>query len=442
MEERLKEFYLNNSTGTPKVITLKEETSCGVFETILEFTQTINANTEAKIEFPSDGTYEVYVDSVTIGVAKYYPSLFKSMIAYISAAICAGNDTPCLSNSPCSGEEIDLISNAFSKEMLYIANNTTKYETSLLTALSKTRCSTKEVWPSINITEQLMGISDTKELSKIELAHIYLELYSKDITLENPINLQELKNLYNYDKLRKCISYLGILNATPPALIGLPHTTSVTVTPSSIAFGAPTSITVNYRFIENGDTFVALLDTNIPNATLAKLNGVLQTEVILGVDEETTYYITYSYIRGNETYQKTVSATVAANAPQWFGGESVTADFASTGGKAFVSQILSAITNISPTYKEESNGTSSNTNTLNKYIWWITTKPVNFYISGFNVLSGPWSPTCNPASYAIIVKTLVTVMQDGITEKTMYFYRTCPLQDLTGQTLTYNLIEQ
>ena len=30
-------------------------------------------------------------------------------------------------------------------------------------------------------------------------------------------------------------------------------------------------------------------------------------------------------------------------------------------------------------------------------------------------------------------------MDDGITEQVLYYYRTCPLQDLAGQTLTYEL---
>jgi len=36
---------------------------------------------------------------------------------------------------------------------------------------------------------------------------------------------------------------------------------------------------------------------------------------------------------------------------------------------------------------------------------------------------------------------MVTVMEDGITEVTMNYYRTCPLQELYGQTLAYTINE-
>ena len=439
---KLKKYYIENTTGADQIITLSEEETCGAFTNLESFTQTVPANTTAEIKFPNDGTFEVFVDGVTQGYATFYYSLFESLIVYMAAALCDGVGG-CLQYSKCNSD-VSHVSNAITKTLLYVSVNNPVYDTAIITALQKIKCSAREEQDKLTKMEQYLGVSASEEILKIELAHIYLELYAEDTTLEAPIDLADLKELYNYENISYCIQRLGIMDCDPPApLPGLEHTRTISVAPSTIALGKANSVTVSYKFVANTDTFVAVLDTNVPNVTIGKFDGYTYNEIIPNQTVGTSYYITYSYTRGGQSLQNTVTATTTAYPPQWFGGETTVPDFSTIqgDGKAYVSQILSNITNVVPKYQSTSNSTSSNTNTLNKYIWWITEDPVRFFIGAFQIPTGPWSDACDPYSYAIITKQVTTVMEDGVTEKVMHFYRTCPLQNLTDQTLSYTIIE-
>ena len=440
MNERLKEYYIDNSTSTDQIITFKKETDCGVYEDVEGVQQIAYANVETKINFPSDGVYEVFIDDVSDGIATYYLSLFNSLIVYIGAALCGDFSSSCLSKLFCGSSKTDYSNNAYSKMMYYYSNYTTKYNQALIDALDKIRCSSKDTWDAITKEEAYRGISNTNELLKIELAHLYLEMYAIDVLAEAPEDVDDLKELYNYDKIENCISKLGILDCTPAPIPGTIHTKSLTATPTQIGLGTDTVITLLYKFTANSDTFVSIIDTNIDNVDISKFDGFTHSQV-MNITQPTSFYITYSYTRAGTTYQDTVTSSVIAYTPQWFGGESAIAEFAITGGKATVNHINANINNIAATYQATSNGTSSNTNTSGKYIWWITTNAVKFYIGAFEILSGPWDDSCDPNNYAIIHKTVVTIMPDGVTERTLHFYRTCPLQELPGQTLSYTLTQ-
>lgn len=441
MIEKLKRYYIDNTTGVDQEITLTEQTTCAGFEAVTTFLQIAPANTLTEIRFPNDGTFTVYVDSVDQGIAYSYLGLFESMILFISASLCANIGTNCITSPNCIGEVPNHLNNAISKVLLYISLFNPKYDVALNTAIQKIHCSAKIIEDRIRKQEQYLGKSNTDELLKVELGHLYLELYKADLALTLPNDAEDLRDIYDYDNISFCISRLGIMDCAPPApLPGVEHTRSLTVSPTSIGLGNPTNVTLSYRFTANSDTFVAVIDTNIPNVTINKFDGFTYNEIINGETTAKTYFITYTYIRGGSTLQNTVSVSTVAYPPQWYGGETVTADFGTT-GTASVTAIKAAITNVQPVYKSNSSGTSSNSNTLNKYIYWITKNPIKFYIGAFQIPTGPWSDACDPYSYAIISKQILTTMEDGVTTQNLYFYRTCPLQDLTGQTLTYTLTE-
>lgn len=436
MEERLKEYYIDNVTLDDQVITLSKETDCGVYQ-MLDSSQIIPAGEEIKIVFPSDGIYKVYNDEVEVGVAKNYVELFNSFITYVSAVIC-GN-TSCITKNACIQEEISYLDNAYSKGILYVANMTTRYDQALLNAIAKIRCSASEVWNDIAKQETLTGLSNTAELTKIELALLYMELRAKDISYTDPVNYEELDKLYKYTELKRCIKALGVVECeVPEAPGGISHEATLTVNPIYIPLGTPSNIIITYTFNPREDEFIEVIDSNVPNVSLLKFNGLTQQETITGVTNEDNYYITYSYKKGGEIYQNKVEMRTIANPPQWFGGESTTADF-SPGGVATVATVSAALSNIAPVYQETSNGSSSNTDTTGKYIWWVTMNPIDFYIGAFKIPVGPWTDSCDPTSYAIITKTVPTTMGDGSTVVNMNYYRTCPLQTLYGQTLEYNL---
>lgn len=439
MTERLKEYYIDNLTATDKIITLTKETSCGIFESVTDFEQIAPANTETKIDFPGDGIYLVYVNAILDSTAYYFKDLFESMIVYTSASLCGDIGTNCSFTTDCTGETKNYLNNALSKFILYVSVNNPRYDDALNDSIQKIRCSAVDIAGFLAMQEQYVGVSDASELLKVELAHFYMSLYAADKELTDPSDYAELDDLYNYDKLKYCIRKLGVVDCDAPAPPpGVLHTATLTVAPTTIGLGDPTNVTASYKLTANDDTFVAVIDTNIPNVDISKFNGFTYNEMITGVVSNTTYYITYSYMRGGSTYQNTITADVTAYPPQWYGGESVVADFTNV-DKAYASTIESSFANTTAVYKSTSNGNSSNTNTTNKYIWWITKNPIKFYIGSFEIITGAWSGTCDPNAYAIIHKTINTVMEDGVTEQVLHYYRTCPLQNLSGQTLTYEL---
>ena len=441
MINRLKRYYINNTTSTDQVITLTEQTTCDGFVVVEDFSQIAYANMETEIKFPNDGTFTVYVDAQEDGIAYSYLGLFESMILFISASLCANIGTNCITSPNCLGEVPNHLNNAISKILLYSSVNNPKYDDAVVTALQKIHCTAKVIEDRIRSQEQYLGLSNTDELLKVELGHLYLELYKVDAAGELPADQEGLKEIYDYNNISYCIARLGILDCEPPApLPGAEHTRFFSVDPTSFGSGIPTDVTVSYRFTKNDDEFLAVIDTNVPNVDISKFDGFTYNEVISGETAGKSYYITYTYLRGGITLQNTVTAKTTTYPPQWYGGETVEDDF-EVAGKASFTDITAKITNVQPVYKNTSNGSSSNTNTQGKYIYWITKNPVKFFIGAFQIPTGPWDANCDPTSYSIISKQITTVMADVVTEEPLYFYRTCPLQNLQGQTLEYTLVQ-
>jgi len=444
--ERAKEFYAFNSGDEPSELTLWREISCGSagadYGPVEDFSQIVEPGDTDIIKFPGDGNYTIFANGIMIGPANYQKGLFDSMIVYVSAALCGISGINCLSLTQCTGDTPNYLNNAIAKVILYASMYNPKYQEGIATAYQKIKCSAIEPFNRLLKQEKYLGISNTDEILKVELAHLYYELYNADVN--NPMDIaskEEIDELYDYENISYCIAKLGIKTDCDPYVPpGLKHTTSLTVSPTTIGLGVGTDITVSYKFTANDDEFTAIISTNVPGLTsISQFDGVLRTTIDPKVETSKTYFIEYAYNRGGVTSTNTVTASLTAYPPQWYGGESTVQDFESlsTTNKVEVDDIFGAITNVSPVYKANSDGTSSNTNTKDKYLWWITKNPVKFYIGAFEIISGPWAQTCDPNSYAIIHKAVTTVM--GTEEVTMHYYRTCPLQDLTGQTLEYTI---
>lgn len=437
--ERYKEYYVNNLTNASQIVTLYQYDPCdnaALPEQVAGFSQSVPANSEAKVDFPSDGTYSIVIDGdVDNGtLAKYYLALFESFITYTSAALCG--DGNCL--QPSGQVDGSFVANAFAKAVYYMSVNDTKYTGEIDNIMAKVKCSAYQEWTRITNQEAYLGQSNIEYLTQIELAHYYNAFREVDLQTE----LQsELDVLYDYQKISTCIKKLGITDCGDTApLPGTKHTTEMSAVPTTLGLGVSTSITISYKFTANDDNFQEIVDTNIPNVSLAKFDGFTQTEIITGQTVGTQYYITYKYLRGSQVLQNTVSVFTTAYPPQWYGGESTVAKF-NSGGQANAASIKAAITNVQPVYQSSSSGTSSNTGTTDKYIWWITKNPVRFFIGAFEILTGPWNDACDPNSYAIIGELVPTLMEDGVTVENLYHYRTCPLQNLGSQTLQYTLVE-
>ena len=441
MEERLNEYYVTNATNGEEIITIWKEGDCGTFIK-QDFEQLVAAQTEAKVNFPSDGVYNVYLAGVLIGTAKYYSSLFNSAIAFVSASLCGSFASTCASQKSCTGETVDFLTNSYSKLMLYVANKATKYDEAVITATTKVRCSSKETWSDLLKQESITGVSDTTVLMQIQLGHLYMELYKVDKTNASPLQYEELDALYNYAKTIRCIQKLGIRDCDAIAVGGIIHQAEFAVSPIEIKLGQENLVTATFKFTEKDDTFISVIDTNVPNVSITDFDGSTHIVPIPAQTAAKEYYITYSYSRGGVINEKTVFMSTIAYPPQWYGAESTVADYSGAGGKVLVSTLKANITNVSPIYQSTSNGSSSNTGTSGKYIWWITANPVRVAVGGFEIPVGPWNDNCDPTSYAVIHKEIITVMEDGLTEIPMHYYRTCPLQELYTQTLAYTLNER
>jgi len=441
--EKLKEFYVKNEAPTEVVLTLLKSVECvdsapDRFEPVTGFNQILPPNTNSKINFPEDGIFTVMVGGSPIGQVVNYYNLFNSLVMYTGVSLCDGDDG-CISNNHCGTVEASTISNALTKVIYYMSVNTPTYEASTLEAMQKIRCSAAGEISYLAKQEKYLGKSDADSISKIELAWFYLGMYKKD-TFGKPANeVAELKDIYDYDKISYCIKRLGLIEdcglpAPPP---GDEHEAVLTIAPTTIGKGVGTAVTASYKFIAKDDRFIAVIDTNIPNVNIGKFDGNTYNEIMQNQVATLAYFITYTYERGGVTLQNTVTKTVTAYEPQWFGGESATADFHASGTPTY-SIIDNSFVNINVKFQSSSNASTANSGTDNKYIYWITKNAVRFYIGAFEILSGPWDNACDPNSYAIIHKTADITLADGSTS-TLHFYRTCPLQDLAGQTIEYTL---
>ncbi len=438
MEEELKEFYIENDTTQDQVVTVYKEFPCSEFN-LTGDPQTIPAGERVQLVFPKDGTYEVYVDDVSVGYAKYYNDTFKGAIDYTKAALCSDYD--CSPGNDCTGEKANFLTKALTKWSYYIGSKSPKYDSVYTEATTRLKCAAIDEWALGLEIEQLTGLNPGYSVTEVTLALVFLEMYKVDEASTDPADYATLKQLYDYTAMNACIKKLGIKECPPAVLPGVENVVSLSVQPTIKELGLPTDLVVQYQFTANDDSYIAVVDSNIPGVDTSKMNGGLYTSTIVGTTDTEELYITYTYNRGGQTLQKTKKVKSNAYAPQWYGGETDVADILDNSGNATVAGIDNTFNNILHVVQSSASGTSANSNTSNKYIYWVTKAPIKFFIGNFEVQSGPWSDTCDPNSYAIITKQAVVTMADGVTQRQMYVYRTCPLQNLPGQVLEYTLIQ-
>jgi len=449
MTERFKEYYIQNSTNIEQVITLKEVNSCDSISSTLNTSQIVPANSEVKIIFPNDGLFDIFVDAIADGRAYYYKTLFDSMILYVRESLCGELGTNCIAVGQCATDKENVANSAISKLLLYTAYNKDKYDDALLQALQNITCSAKIAADKLAAQEKILGVSDTKKLLQIEIAELVLMLYNEDIaTMQAGETEDGYRELYEYDVLIPCINALGIKEGTVvQAPCGIPHTASITATPVYTDRGVLTNILVTYNLDPKGDTFLRVVSSNVVatgTVDIPTFNGSNQS-VNKTTDKDITYYIEYEYQRGNDTDVKKVEVFVNALEPQWFGGESATADFIVGGAIVDEASLVFDNANVKR-FQTSSNTSTSNTDTQGRYIWWITKNRVDFSPGGIGKLPiGDFSTTdCSigaPSTYAIVWKQGQVRLIDG-TLMTYNFYRTCPLQYIQGQTLQYDVIQR
>ncbi len=446
MTEKLKEYYIYNDTILEQVITLEKVDRCSdsSISSDVGTSQIIAPGETDKIIFPEDGTFKVKVDGTHTDTAYYYKAAFDSMILFAEASLCDQTGTNCLSMTSCTTEVENVAKNAISKQILYIANNSVKYSDACNQALLNISCSAQNTADILAKQEMILGTSNADKLLQIEIAEIYLQLYKEDILTEAE---SEVREIYNYDAIIPCIRALGIQEGTCNSEpCGIPHTASIKAVPMYTDRGVLTSIAVTYNLNPKGDTFLRVVDSNVitPGTDVSTFNGVDQT-VIKSTSNDISYFIEYEYQRGNDTDILKIQVFVNALEPQWFGGESATADFVP--GATIIDEASLIFDNAGvKRFQSSSSGSSSNTNTQGRYIWWITRNKVDFSPGGIgNLPIGDFASTdCSigaPSTYAIVWKQGPVRLVDT-TVVTYNFYRTCPLQDLTGQTLQYDIIQK
>lgn len=453
LSEKLKEYYYNNTTSVDINITLKSLSSCteGLSD-VADFSQIIYANTAPKINFPKDGTYQILVDGIpdtTLGVTiPYYKGLFDSMILYVKASLCGETGINCLAVTQCTGDTNNILNTAISKEILFMSSYGTRYYAKpedgdcagpIASAMAGINCSSKTMYDKLYLQETLLGVSAVDGLLKIQIAELYLSMYKYDSSnFTSTETLDEIKASYSYTEIIPCINRLGINENTVIAEpCGIPHTASIKAVPIYTERGVLTSIAVTYNLNPKDDTFITPLDSNITGVTdVSSFDGFDKT-VIMYTAQDITYYINYTYKRGNSTDTGRVEVSIDAREPQWFGGESIVSDF--TLNNTIIDESALVFTNTGvKKYQSNSNATTSNYNTQGKYIWWITKNKVDIAPSGLGSLpQGDFNTTdCSvgaPSTYAIVWKEGDVRLVDG-TVITYNFYRTCPIQDLDDQT--------
>ena len=430
----LKEYYIDNPLDIAQEVFLEEEISCGMFN-VVNMGQVIGPNEQGvKLLFPNDGTFKVKLGFDDNGIAKSYINLFTSMITYIEASLCGLKGGNCKFPTTSTGQAENYANIAYSKLILYSAVSTPEYDDSTLESFEKIRCALNTTSSTLRRQEELLGTTDPTLLLRMEMAYMYVYMYKKDQENERGA---ELDKLYNYDMISYCIIKLGIVLDTKvcPPPPGILHTHSMKSLPSMIELGVPINLNVVFTFTKNDDEFHSILSTDVAGMTDASFNGNPVPHTVVNLGQSQNFTVVYKYERGGQLLPDTAKAATKAYAMQWYGGETVLSDFSSYSEQLFED----TFTNITGKLQSNSNSTSTNSGTKDKYIYWVTNRPIKFFVGAFEMPLGAWSSNCNPNSEAIIWKKVNVTMKDNTTTQDMYIYRTCPLQDLTGQDLVYIL---
>ena len=436
---KLKEYYIDNTSNVEQEIFLEEEVSCGIFEDV-STGQTLGPNEqEVKITFPNDGTYKVKLGNDDNGIAKNYIGLFTSMITYLEASLCGLKGGNCKFPASSTGQEENYANIAYSKLILYSSVNTPDYDASTLLAFEKIRCALNDTYRNLSIQEKLVGKSDHVLLSKMEMAYLYLKMYEEDEKYEKGLPLSQL---YNYETISYCIVKLGItLDAVvcpPPP--GVLHTHAISSTPSIIPLGEATNVSTSFTFYKNGDIFSSLTSTTVLNLLSNAFDSATHFYPENNPGQTKEYNVKYKYERGGQIFDDEAKDTIRAYSAQWYGGETTQSDL-QVGSTYTQQKFEDTFSNINAKIQSSSNSTSSNSNTQGSYIYWVTNAPIRFFVGMFEIPQAAWDANCNPLGAAIITKKVNVTMKDGTTTQDMYLYRTCPLQYLDDQVLTYSLIQ-
>lgn len=176
--------------------------------TLIENLDTITLPTchNCKEDNPTYGLYKLHIklgnhyDSI---IVPYYPLVLRSLIKDMENLFCG---CPCPKCDDCIESE-ELLNITF-KTLLYFSITGSYYNEKLSKALRCIGCNLDKEMLCLLVSEKIYGSYTNKKFLKKILATFYIALYKSEITKD--CNKEYHNDLFNYDKIKKCLSELGL----------------------------------------------------------------------------------------------------------------------------------------------------------------------------------------------------------------------------------------
>ncbi len=199
---------VNQTSDLPVIISLCIKTPCEDQE-YKEIFSDISVSQSYSFDLPSkDSIYKLTISNSTDTVdilIPYYDELLQSLISDIDLLLCGCG---CESCNECIDEDDPVVSDTLLKTMFYYTLTNSIYNKYFEAAFKCLDCTLNEANICMLINEKYAGYSDNIILMKKLISIYYLSFYfSEYYTFDCK---DELNRIFEYDKIRKCISNLGI----------------------------------------------------------------------------------------------------------------------------------------------------------------------------------------------------------------------------------------
>lgn len=205
-------------------------------------------------------------------------------------------------------------------------------------------------------------------------------------------------------------------------LIYSDNVVNISVSPTIGERGVLVGLTVTYNMLSNDDTITA---ASINNGIGDVLSNVDSGNVVVSAGsytQTTTFTLSYTFDKNGDIENDSKTATYTAAIPQW-AGVSLETDF--TGYTQMNTSDLQKFIQVSASINKESSPVS-------QYIWFISNKS-NAIVrdqNDFIQITGPWGD----GTSEFYTKSLSLTLADGITNVTVYLYRSREIKNLLNFT--------
>ncbi|MGL6107259.1 MAG: hypothetical protein ACRC0V_07225 [Fusobacteriaceae bacterium] len=285
--KKYKDILTVTKTETiPVFVTIYVNTPCDVEKYKVEVaTQEITSATSFTLN--RDFVYKIIISKSSdssinfdeIFISNYY-NLLTSIIEDVNTILCG---CECYSCNNCNEADEKTIANTLTKVMLYYGLVNQLYIEVFNNAFKCSLCTLTEANLCMILNENITGNSDNTLLMKKLISFYYLAFYYAEISIAENVDYTNIQ--FDYEKIKKCISNLGlsvtcIEDINQPPSIGDGIVTITAITTKTFTIADFTTNTIPPYSDTEGDELDAIRIDKISleqNASL-KLNNISVTE--------------------------------------------------------------------------------------------------------------------------------------------------------------------